>query len=344
MREAKRKGVTAAVGCLQLISRVGITDVRLALQFYRSLVDCVIKYGMAAGHPGVQWAMLDSVYYDFVRSFMKIPSSARNDVIGRLTGYMCSSCSYNLETILYCRRLANQSGPELAYSILREMWREHSMPWIREVLRYGSEVCPDAFSGLRPNNMFDDFEYALMKANKQQWTSRALHFCHSSCLKFRAGSETSNLFLNTIMPSFIGLHWVFQRQGPRSRATVLILTGSWRWARENLPFVRVSRVCNHCRVRDSACHLLLDCHELEDERRELVLKLAVVLPALRGCTRLIREVIKKALSDPNGSELLNDFCFKALTIRKLKWVKEMSVCVSEPEMNELLLDVRNLFI
>jgi hypothetical protein len=341
--DAKQRGVTAAVGCLKLISRVGITDLKLALQFYNSLVDSVIKYGMAAGYPGSAWSILDSVYYNFIRSFMKLPPAARNDVIGRLTGFTCSQCSYGLETILYCRRLVSQRGPELAYSIIREMWHDQNSSWLSALINYGTLICPEAFRGLSPDKMFDDLEFSLTKISKQQWIRSALQHCQSNCLMFNTGtSESKNQLLRSIIPGFIGLHWVFKKKSPRSRATLLILTGSWRWAHENLSFLDVSRICHYCRVKDSMRHLLLECLALKKERDDLLLSLSGFVKSVNQNSTLVEEVLAKALSDVNGTELINDFCFAALSHRRKRWEGEILVGLNDP-LNDILTAVRNLF-
>jgi hypothetical protein len=300
-------------------------------------------------HLSAAWSSLDTVYYNFVRSFLKLPPASRNDVIGRLSGFTCSKCSYGVQAILYCRRVVSQRGPELVYKVIRTLWLEQpNSAWMLEVIKFGNAICPDVFKDLAPGMLFEDFVSMLTRVSTRQWTRHALTFCQSKCMQFRTGGNSNNSrLLTSIIPGFIGLHWVFKSKTPRNRATLLILTGSWRWARENVVYAEVSRVCHHCRMLDTMSHLLFNCSALSVERRDFVSNLSCVLHGVVSGSPLVEESIEKALSTRDGTELMNDFCLVVLDARRESWKRELLTCVNcdrSDQTDGLLSGIRNLFM
>jgi hypothetical protein len=48
VKETKLKSMSAAVGCLKMVAKVGIKDLGLALKFYKAFISSVIKYALSA--------------------------------------------------------------------------------------------------------------------------------------------------------------------------------------------------------------------------------------------------------------------------------------------------------
>jgi hypothetical protein len=283
IKETKVRAISAAVGCLKMLSRVGVKSMQLALKFYKAFVSSVITYGMMAGHPGKKWGQLNTVYFSFIRRFLNLPTCARSDVLGRCTGYLCMNCQYGLQTILYCHRLIRQKYPELAYKALIELW-ESSGTWLNEVVIYGSKISSSVLRDHNDTDSFEVFSLRIVNQRKEQWKRQALSYCQSNCQLFisrssvtsSADSSTTNRFLQLAIPGYIGVHYIFAHPGRRARAAHLLLTGSWRWAKENKCFIDVSKICPNCRMRDNISHLLLECSLLVKKTKYNFLKACVI--------------------------------------------------------------------
>jgi hypothetical protein len=347
----KSKAITAAAGCLKLVKSVHIKDLQLALMFYRARVNSVITYGLAAGIPGAHWKQLDTVYYSFIRGFLRLPPGTRVDVLGRWSGYMCMQCMYNFETMRYSRRLIMQSGPELALAALIEMWQHPNCPWTINTRNFAVTVYPELFQQCQHDQSFTTFSRLLSITNIKQLKRRVLSNCQSICHNIRVCPENgpkqfNDRFLVQALPGFIGCHWVVRHNDGASHAAQLVFTGTWRWTKSNVRFANVSKVCSVCRTRDTAHHLMIQCKALSSIRINCLQSLKAAGVVAPDTAEFTSTIISQALSDEFTSRIICDYCKSALTIRRKQWLNdltELQSSANDPAL-PILSSLRNLYV
>jgi hypothetical protein len=223
------------------------------------------------------------------------------------------------------------------------MWLSpSSCKWLTDVTNRASMISPAECR----NSMFDfpSFSVSLGKLAPKQWKRNAIRYCQSTCTcRVTQGTTDSIQDYQLITPGFIGTHWVVKIQGQHARASQLILSGSWRWAREFRKYSKVSKTCSSCKVLDTMSHLLFDCCSLAILRNQLVLFLSdlKIIPA-SNCN--IREVMHRALCTRDGCELFNTFCSESLRARKARWESDLIDILNNNSVPEVTLSFYGLYL
>jgi hypothetical protein len=184
----------------------------------------------------------------------------------------------------------------------------------------------------------------LSNLDPKQWKRHALSHCQSSCHQFTLSNSENNQLLQLIIPGFIGaVHWSVAYQGRSLSPAQLILTGSWRWCKENRKFEDdVSQHCISCRVRDNIPHLLIYCPVFSDSRQSFTQSL-VDLSIVKLPLGSLEETIEKALKDKVGTDLFSEFCKKILASRRTEWTRELDY-LNGTNVSSLIVSLRQLFI
>lgn len=318
----KSRGNEKMCRLLGTLKRTGISDLRFALQLFRSLVMSSALYAVHLLLPFSQphlAASLNPILNTFLRRFWQLPPGTNNRIVRTWANVCCMECEFRLNAWFFLVEKIRKRGlgspvvseeletqfQYIPVSRLPDSSSPQPYGWLWSVHEHAVRNWGFKFSAAT----WDEYQQQVLMVPKTTARSKALQYCHLHCGEITTDKAQLLQLVGEVadgVPPFAASNL------PVMRNLRLVLSGSWRFSADYIPFRAMSKNCVTCGgVPDSIFHWVETCPDFTESRRNLALTLSPLAPT--------RESLPSLLSHQPSCVLLSDFVGEVLLRRKEQW-------------------------